>query len=71
MAAGVLAGGKGCTAYPAVKPDIVAAGGVWLDFNATFSDAQVSGKLVSAPAWPAHPELIRKFLELLGTKIEP
>ena len=71
VAAGVLAGGKGCTAYPAVKPDIVAAGGAWLDFNSTFSDAQVSGKLVSAPAWPAHPELIRKFLELLGTKIEP
>jgi len=69
VAAGVLKG-KGCTAYPAVKPDIEMAGGTWLDFNSTFSDAQVSGKLVSAPAWPAHPALIRKFLELLGTKIE-
>jgi len=26
---------------------------------------------VTAPAWPAHPEWIRKFLEVLGTRIEP
>ena len=25
---------------------------------------------VSAPAWPAHPEWIRKFLDALGAKIE-
>ncbi|GAB7078638.1 DJ-1/PfpI family protein [Megalodesulfovibrio paquesii] len=70
VAAGVL-NGKGCTAYPAVKPDIVMAGGKWLDFNATFTDAQVDGNLVTAPAWPAHPEWMRKFLELLGTTIQP
>ena len=28
------------------------------------------GNLVTAPAWPAHPEWIRKFLTLLGTRIE-
>ena len=28
------------------------------------------GNLVTAPAWPAHPEWIRKFLDLLGAKIE-
>ena len=27
--------------------------------------------LVSAPAWPAHPDWIAKFLQVLGTKIEP
>jgi protease I len=70
VAAGVLSG-KGCTAYPAVKPDILMAGGKWLDINETFSNAHVDGNLVSAPAWPAHPEWMRKFLELLGTKIEP
>jgi protease I len=69
-AAGVL-GGKGCTAYPAVRPDIVAAGGKWLDINDTFTNAHVDGNLVTAAAWPAHPEWIRKFLTLLGTKIEP
>jgi protease I len=27
--------------------------------------------LVTAPAWPAHPEWMRQFLEVLGTRIEP
>ncbi|MCA1945740.1 MAG: DJ-1/PfpI family protein [Desulfovibrio sp.] len=70
VAAGVL-GGKRCTAYPAVKPDILMAGGTWQDFNATFSDACVDGNLVTAPAWPAHPEWMRKFLGLLGSTIQP
>jgi protease I len=26
--------------------------------------------LVTAPAWPAHPEWLAKFLQVLGTKIE-
>jgi len=68
-AAGVI---KGChlTAYPAVKPEVVGAGGVWCDVNETFSNAVVDGNLVTAAAWPGHPEWIRKFLEVLGTKIE-
>jgi protease I len=69
-AAGVLEG-KVCTAYPACKPDVVHAGGDWRDPNEAFSNAFVDGKLVTASAWPAHPEWIRKFLEVLGTKIEP
>ena len=70
MAAGVI-DGKCCTAYPAVKPDVVLAGGRWIDPNATYTNAVVDGPLVTAAAWPAHPEWIRKFLEVLGTKIEP
>lgn len=70
VAAGVLQG-RTCTAYPAVKPDVVAAGASWADVNDTFSNAVVDGHLVTAPAWPAHPAWIRKFLELLGTRIEP
>jgi protease I len=31
----------------------------------------VDGNLVTAAAWPAHPEWMRKFLDLLGSKIEP
>ena len=31
--------------------------------------AVVDGPLVTAPAWPAHPDWIAKFLDLLGTKI--
>ena len=69
-AAGVLQG-KLCTAYPAVKPDVVNAGGTWGEVNETFSNAYVHGKLVTASAWPGHPEWMRKFLDILGTKIEP
>ncbi len=68
-AAGVLKG-RECCAYPAVGPDIERAGGKWIANNETFSNAYVEGNLVSAPAWPAHPEWIRKFLEVLGAKIE-
>jgi protease I len=69
-AAGVL-NGKLCTAYPAVKPEVVAAGGTWGEVNETFSNAYVDGNLVTAAAWPGHPEWIRKFLEVLGSRIEP
>jgi protease I len=69
-AAGVLSG-KSCTAYPAIKPDLINAGAKWVEPNETLSNAVVDENLVTAPAWPAHPEWIRKFLELLGTKIEP
>jgi protease I len=31
--------------------------------------AHVDGKLVTAPAWPAHPAWLAKFLGVLGTKI--
>lgn len=69
VAAGILEG-RTCTAYPAVKPDIEKAGANWTDVNETFSNAVVDGNLVTGPAWPAHPEWIRKFLVLLGSTIE-
>jgi protease I len=67
-AAGALQG-KSCTAYPAVAPEVKSAGGRWVDVPV--DKAYVDGNLVSAPAWPAHPEWLAKFLEVLGTKIEP
>jgi len=70
VAAGVLKG-KASMCYPAVKPDIELAGGKYVDVNETFSNAHSHENLVSAPAWPAHPEWMRKFLDMLGTKIEP
>jgi protease I len=32
--------------------------------------AVVDGNLVTAPAWPAHPEWLAKFLQVLGVRIE-
>jgi len=67
-AAGVLAG-KSCSCYPAVGPEVTAAGG---QYEAIPIDgAFVSGNLVTAPAWPAHPAWLARFLEVLGTRIEP
>jgi protease I len=70
VAAGVVEG-RTCTAYPAVKPDIERAGATWGEVNDTFSNAYVDGNLVTAAAWPGHPEWMRKFLGVLGSTIEP
>jgi len=66
-AAGVLKG-RTCTAYPAVGPDVTAAGGTYREV--AIDKAVVDGNLVTAPAWPAHPDWLAKFLIVLGTKIE-
>jgi protease I len=70
VAAGVLEG-RTCTAYPTVKPDVERAGGKWGEVNETASNAYVDGHLVTAAAWPGHPEWMRLFLEVLGSRIEP
>ena len=67
-AAGVLEGRR-CSAYPAVGPDVVRAGGKYADIPV--DQAVTDGLLVTAPAWPAHPAWLAKFLELLGTRIVP
>ena len=67
-AAGVLQG-KSCSAYPAVGPDVTRAGGKYMDIG--IDQAHVDGNLVTAPAWPAHPAWLAKFLNVLGTKIHP
>ena len=67
-AAGVLKG-KSCSAYPAVGPDVRSAGGEFVDIPV--DQAHRDGNLVSAPAWPAHPQWLAQFMDALGTKIEP
>jgi protease I len=66
-AAGVLQG-RTCSAYPACAPDVTRAGGTYMDISV--EQAHVDGNLVTAPAWPAHPAWIARFLEVLGTRIE-
>jgi protease I len=66
-AAGVL-NGKQCSAYPACAPEVRAAGGTYSEVP--IDQAHVDGKLVTAPAWPAHPDWLAKFLAVLGTRIE-
>jgi len=61
--------GRKCSAYPAVGPDVNAAGGTWVDIP--LDTVHVEGNLVTAPAWPAHPAWLAAFLKVLGTRIEP
>jgi protease I len=66
-AAGVLQG-RSCSAYPAVGPEVRSAGGRWVDIG--IDRAHVDGNLVTAPAWPAHPEWLARFLDVLGTRVQ-
>jgi protease I len=68
LAAADVVRGKKCSAYPAVGPDVTQAGGTYVDLPMT--EAIADGNLVTAPAWPAHPAWLAKFLAVLGTRIE-
>ncbi|KAH7849288.1 hypothetical protein Vadar_015719 [Vaccinium darrowii] len=66
-AAGVLKGRK-CTAYPAVKLQVVLSGAKWLEpdpIDRCFTD----GNLVTGAAWPGHPQFISQLMSLLGVKV--
>jgi protease I len=60
--------GRTCSAYPACAPEITSAGGKFVDI--AVDQAHVDGNLVTAPAWPAHPQWLARFLQVLGTRIE-
>ena len=68
-AAGVLKG-RACAAYPAVEPEVTAAGGKYVALPGA-DQAHADGNLVTGPAWPAHPKWLAAFLKVLGTKVEP
>ncbi len=65
-AAGVVQG-RQLTAYPAVGPEVILAGGRYQEVPV--DGVVVDGNLVTSPAWPAHPGFIRAFVELLGAQI--
>ena len=61
-AAGVLKG-RTTAAYPALEPDVTAAGAKFVN-----SDAVVDGMMISARAWPDHPAWMREFIRVLKQK---
>lgn len=65
-AAGALKG-RTCTGYPAVGPECAIAGATFKNTDAT--EAVVDGNLVTSPAWPGHPAMMREFFTLLGVTI--
>jgi protease I len=63
LAAARVISGKRVNAYPACQPDIELAGGTFVSLEMT--GAVADGKLVTGPAWPAHPAWLAKFLDVL------
>ncbi len=63
LAAADVIRGKRVSCYPACSPEVALAGGSYAEIAVT--DAIVDGKLVTAPAWPAHPAWLAKFQEVL------
>jgi deglycase len=63
--------GRRCQAYPAVKPELIAAGAIWDEPSRGLDGVCVDRNLITAPAWPAHPAWMRAFLTALGTRIDP
>jgi protease I len=61
-AAGVVEG-KEVSCYPACSPEVKLAGGRYAEIAVT--DAVTDGKLVTAPAWPAHPVWLAQFQAVL------
>ena len=56
--------GKQVTAYPAVRPEVLAAGGIFMEKEPY--EAVICDNLVTSPAWPGNVEILRGFLKLLG-----
>lgn len=60
--------GRTLTAYSAIKPEVIMAGGMFIDKNA--EEAIIDGNLVTAPAWPGNTAILRGFLKLLEVRIQ-
>ena len=66
-AAGVIRG-KRVSAYPACAAEVELAGASYAAIEV--DQAVTDGKLVTAPAWPAHAAWLAQFLTVLGTRIQ-
>lgn len=70
LAAADMLKGKHMISYPAVGPECIIAGARYGDVSPNADNAVTDGNLVTAPAWPAHPEWMKQFLKVLGSTVE-
>jgi len=63
LAAARVIEGKKVSAYPACAPEVTAAGGTYAELK--MDEAITDGRLVTGPAWPAHPAFLAQFLQVL------
>jgi protease I len=68
LAAANVIRGKKCSAYPACSVEVKLAGAEYAEIPV--NEAIIDENLVTAPAWPAHPQWLAAFLQVLGAKIE-
>jgi protease I len=64
LAAANVLTGRTVTSYPACSAECRIAGATWKN-----EPVVTCGNLVTAQAWPNHPEWLRSFVDLLGAKI--
>lgn len=69
LAAARVLKGRRLSAYPACAPEVELAGGTFVKLEVT--EAITDGKLVTGPAWPAHPAWLAQFLAVLETHLVP
>lgn len=65
LAAADCVKGRKCTAFPSVKPVLIAAGAHWIE-NADMGACVVDENLVTAATYVGHPEFIQLFVKALG-----
>ncbi|WP_068314756.1 DJ-1/PfpI family protein [Polycladidibacter hongkongensis] len=63
LAAADVLQGRTCSAYPACSPEVKLAGAQFAPIEV--DQAVTDGNLVTAPAWPAHPDWLKQFNALL------
>ncbi|KAJ4974584.1 hypothetical protein NE237_007758 [Protea cynaroides] len=68
LAAAGLVKDRKCTAYPSVKPVLIAAGSHWIEPE-TMAACVVDGNLITGATYDGHPEFIRLFVKALGGTI--
>eukprot|EP00357_Protocruzia_adherens_P024870 CAMPEP_0114996432 /NCGR_PEP_ID=MMETSP0216-20121206/14306_1 /TAXON_ID=223996 /ORGANISM="Protocruzia adherens, Strain Boccale" /LENGTH=191 /DNA_ID=CAMNT_0002360633 /DNA_START=37 /DNA_END=612 /DNA_ORIENTATION=+ len=68
LSAGGFLKDKEATGYYACGPEVTLGGGKYIKLEA--DQAHQDGNLVTAVAWPGHPEWLKKFVQVLGAKIE-
>lgn len=59
--------GRTLTAYPSIGPEIILAGGHYIEKEA--DDVVIDGNLITSPAWPGNTAILRAFIYQLGIKI--
>ncbi|QDU90878.1 Putative cysteine protease YraA [Pirellulimonas nuda] len=65
LAAADVIRGRRMQAYPACRPDVELAGGLWDEPSPELDSACVDGNLVTAPAWPANAAWVKAFARVL------